>query len=294
MKRTNQGRQVKPFYQYITLAIIIQLSACSAIIDKQSTKFADNLNETILNFDDPATVKEATPTFLILVDSMARHEDSSGQTQLAAAKMYGSFSGAFVTDAKRQKVLSNKAFYYAKAGSCKIEKSWCHADTLNNADFTALVANINEDNLPVVYAYAVAWLSYIQTHADDWAVVAQLAKSQQALTKIAQVDEAYDNAGPHLYLGAIESTLPPALGGKPDIAKAHFERGIELTQGKSLLIKVEYARRYARGIFDKELHHQLLTQVLSANPQQEGLTLMNSWAQEQAQMLLDDENEYFD
>ncbi|MCK5881461.1 MAG: hypothetical protein KAG18_06260, partial [Sinobacterium sp.] len=97
-----------------------------------------------------------------------------------------------------------------------------------------------------------------------------------------------------LYLGAIASTLPVALGGKPDIAQHHFKRGIELTQGKSLLIKVEYARRYARGIFDKELHHAILTEVVSADPQQKDLTLMNSWAQEQAQMLLDDENEYFD
>ena len=285
---------MKQLYRYLFIALMIQLSACSSIIENKTNKFADNLTETILNFSDPATVKEATPTFLILIDSMARHEDSSGKTQLAAAQMYGSFSGAFVTDPKRQKILSSQAFFYAKAGSCKIESRWCNVDTLKNTEFTTLVESIDAQTLPVAYAYAVAWLGYIQTHSDDWAVIAQLARSQAILEKVVIINEAYDNAGPHLYLGAIASTLPVALGGKPDIAQHHFKRGIELTQGKSLLIKVEYARRYARGIFDKELHHAILTEVVSADPQQKDLTLMNSWAQEQAQMLLDDENEYFD
>ncbi len=285
---------VKLFYRFALLLIIFQLGACSTIIENQTSKLADNLTDTILNFNDPDTVKEATPTFLILIDSMARHKDASGKTQLAAAQMFGSFSGAFVTDPERQKILSKKAFYYVKEGSCKIDKSWCKVNSLSNLEFTQLVDAIDDDNVNIAYAYAVAWLGYIQTHADDWAVVAQLAKSQQVLEKIVLVNETLDNAGPHLYLGAIESTLPPALGGKPNIAKAHFERGIELTAGKSLLIKVEYARRYARGTFNKTLHHQLLTEVLAADPQQEGLTLMNSWAQDQAQLLLSDENEYFD
>jgi len=285
---------VQFFTRSLFVILAIQLGACSSIINQQTNKAADGLTQTILNFEDPATIREATPTFLVIIDSMARHEDSSGDTQMAAAQMYGSFAGAFVTEPKRQKILSKKAFYYAKSGSCKLDVNWCNADGLTNSEFTVLVDTINADNVAIAYAYSVAWLGYIQTHADDWAVVAQLAKSQEILKKVVLIDEAHDNAGPHLYLGAIESTLPPALGGKPDIAKAHFDRGIELTEGKSLLIKVEYARRYARGIFDKALHHQLLTDVINATPKHEGLTLMNSWAQDQAQLLLDDENEYFD
>ena len=293
-RTANQGRTVNFIARSLFITLVIQLGACSYIIDKQTNKLTDNLTQTILNFEDPATIKEATPTFIVLIDSMARHDDSSGETQMAAAQMYGSFAGAFVSNPKRQKRLSEKAFFYAQAGSCKLDERWCNANTLTNNEFIKLVDDITTDNLTIAYDYSVAWLGYIQTHADDWAVVAQLAKSQQILEKVVLLDEAHDNAGPHLYLGAIESTLPPALGGKPDIAKAHFDRGIEITQGKSLLIKVEYARRYARNIFDKDLHHQLLTDVLAADPKKEGLTLMNSWAQDQAQLLLDDENNYFD
>ncbi len=282
------------FKRLALVFLCFYLASCSSIIEKQTSKFTDNLSSTVLSFEDPETVKAATPTFLILIDSMARHEDSSGKTQMAAAQMFGSFAGAFVTEPKRQKLLSNKAFHYAKSGSCKLEKDWCKLDSAPKDEFNTIIDSINEDNLDLAYAYAVAWLGYIQTHADDWAVVAQLAKAQQLLEKVASIDDTIDNAGPHLYLGSIASTLPPALGGKPEIAKQHFEKGIEITQGKSLLIKTEYARRYARSTFDKELHHQLLSEVIEADPIAGELTLMNAWAQQQAQILLDDEAEYFD
>ena len=59
-------------------------------------------------------------------------------------------------------------------------------------------------------------------------------------------------------------------------------------------MKVEYARRYGRLMFEQELHHQLLTEVLAADPIEPGLTLLNSWAQQQAAALLEDESDYFE
>lgn len=270
------------------------MTACSAIVENQTNKFTDNLSSTILNFEDPETVKAATPTFLILIDSVARGEDANGATQMTAAQMFGSFAGAFVTEPQRQKVLANKAWQYAQSGSCKIDQKYCQLNSISNNEFKLFIDNLSEDDAKTSYAYAVAWLGYIQTHSDDWTALAQLAKAQAVLEKVVIFDETIDNAGPHLYLGAIASTLPPALGGKPAVAKTHFLRAIELTQGQSLLVKVEYARRYARTMFDKELHHQLLIDVINSPVKAEGLTLMNAWAQDQAELLLASEDEYFD
>ena len=101
---------------------LLTMTACSAIVENQTNKFTDNLSSTILNFEDPETVKAATPTFLILIDSVARGEDANGATQMTAAQMFGSFAGAFVTEPQRQKVLANKAWQYAQSGSCKIDQ----------------------------------------------------------------------------------------------------------------------------------------------------------------------------
>lgn len=278
----------------LTLVCSFVLTSCSMLIDKQVNKFSASLSNAITNFDDPETIAAALPTLLIVLESAARSDDASGQLKLSAAQMYGAYSGAFVTEGDRQQALSKRGFNYAKVGSCKVDKRWCDIDQANNEDFNNFIAQLKEKDIATTYAYANAWLNYIQAHSDDWTVVAQLSRAKSLLEVVIEHNEAYDNAGAHLYLGAVATILPPAIGGKPEVGKAHFERAIELTEGNNLAVKVEYARRYARTVFDQELHHQLLQEVIQANAEVPGMTLMNVWAKQQAQELLATESDYFD
>jgi len=83
------------------------------------------------------------------------------------------------------------------------------------------------------------------------------------------------------------------MGGKPDVGKAHFERAIELSEGKFLPAKVFFAQQYARLVFDRELHDSLLKEVMDADARVDGLTLINLIAKEQASALLESADEYF-
>ena len=56
---------------------------------------------------------------------------------------------------------------------------------------------------------------------------------------------------------------------------------------------MDYARYYARTLYDRELHDQLLADVISADAEQDGYTLFNTLAQLEAQELLDAADEYF-
>ena len=59
------------------------------------------------------------------------------------------------------------------------------------------------------------------------------------------------------------------------------------------MVKVEYARRYARMMFEQELHDHLLGDVLSADAVVPGYTLSNVLAQRQARDLLQSSADYF-
>ncbi|OPX34721.1 MAG: hypothetical protein B1H11_10250 [Desulfobacteraceae bacterium 4484_190.1] len=59
------------------------------------------------------------------------------------------------------------------------------------------------------------------------------------------------------------------------------------------MIKVSYAKYYARLIFDRPLYNCLLMEVLSVPPEFEGYTLINIMAHKQAQELPGSEGEYF-
>ncbi len=59
------------------------------------------------------------------------------------------------------------------------------------------------------------------------------------------------------------------------------------------MVRVLYAKHYARLVFDKDLHDRLLNEVIAADPHAPGLTLINVLAQEQAHELLESGKDYF-
>jgi hypothetical protein len=96
-----------------------------------------------------------------------------------------------------------------------------------------------------------------------------------------------------LYLAVLASLLPTAMGGDAVSAKQHFEQALSLSLDKNLMVKVLYAKHYARMVFDRPLHDRLLNEVLKSSITQENLTLINSLAQQQAKQLLKSAETYF-
>jgi len=86
---------------------------------------------------------------------------------------------------------------------------------------------------------------------------------------------------------------PLALGGRAEEGRKHFEQAIEMSGGRNLMVKVTFARQYARLMFDRKLHDRLLHEVLKADPNLPGYTLINTLAQQEAQELLDSADNYF-
>ena len=111
--------------------------------------------------------------------------------------------------------------------------------------------------------------------------------------RVVELDETLEHGGAHLYLGALDTMLPPALGGRPEDGRAHFRRTLEISDQRHLTAKVMLAESYARMMFDRELHDRLLEEVLAADPEAPGLTLANVLAQRDARMLLASADDYF-
>ena len=84
------------------------------------------------------------------------------------------------------------------------------------------------------------------------------------------------------------------LGGNPEKAAEHFDRAAAISKGQVLMVYVAKAKFYARNTFDRELYESLLNQALAspadAVPE---LTLQNIAAQKQAQILLDQADDFF-
>jgi TRAP transporter T-component len=275
----------------LVVLLLVSLTGCANLVSGLTAKMADDLAYTILNSDDLDTVREGVPAYLLLIDSFLRSSPDNEGLLLAASSLNGSFS--FFADEERARLLTDKSFSYALKAACVSSPALCNFRSLNFKEFQLVVDKMGPGDVPVAYATAVAWAGWIQANSDDWNAIAELDKVRYLMERVIVLDETWENGGPHLYMGGLETIFPAAMGGHPENGRVHFEKAIVLSQGKYLMTKVIYAEQYARLVFNKELHDRLLNEVLSADPVVEGMTLTNRLAQVRAQELLASSDDYF-
>lgn len=276
----------------LLLAACLLLGSCASMVSSMTAQMATDLEESILNSRDVETVREGIPAYLLLVDSFLRRSPKDEDLLLAASNLHGSFS-VFTEDEDRARLLTEKSLEYALKAACVRRASLCEMRNMNFKAYKETVDQLKPGDVPTLYQAGVAWASWIQAHGSDWSAVAELGKVKYLMARLIELDESWQAGGPHLYMGALQTILPAAMGGKPEEGRRHFERAIEISNGRYLMTKVVYAEQYARLTFDQSLHDRLLNEVIKADPIEEGMTLVNKVAQRRAQELLAGSDDYF-
>ncbi len=265
-------------------------SGCSGLIGSMA---ADTLSATILEQEDPELILEGAPAYLLLLDGFISRNPEDEALLAAGAQLYALYGSRFAADGARAVALTGKARRYGANALCGPHVWACNAAVADYDTFVEQLSRVSRRDIDLLYAYAVSWLSHLDATSEDWTAVAELPWVEAALERVLELDDTYSNGAVHGYLGTLNALRPPALGGRPEVSQAHFERAIELSEGRDLAVKVEYARRYARLMFDQELHDRLLTEVLAAPTNAPGLTLFNALAKEDARRLLATSEDYF-
>jgi len=280
----------------LALLVAVSVSGCASIVGKATDTFAQNLGNAVLNSEDPATVRDGLPAYLLLLDALIAGQEAGDKSNagvlLAAGQLNGAYAGNFTQgDAIRAQRLSKKALDYTKAAVCLNDADLCLA---MDKDIDTFVSIVNKDtNTALMYSLASSWAGFLQSNSEDWGAIADLPKVEALLLRVVALDPNHERGLPYVYLGVINSLRPEALGGKPEVGRAYFEKAIALSNGKNLYAKTALAQYYARLVFDQELHDQLLNEVINANPNANGYTLINTLAQDQAKQLLASGKDYF-
>ncbi len=295
MLNIGSQREVRPLWQRVCLVAAVMaatfaVSACGRMIGAAA---ADTLSAAILNQDDPVLIRDGVPAYLLVLDGLIHRRPHDSGLLSAGARLFALYGSRFEADPERAAQLTAKGRSYGERAICAAHRPSCQWDGLDHESFVEQLQNVRRRDIDALYAYALSWLSHLDSTSDDWSAVAELPWVEAVLEHVLVLDESHDHGALHGYLGTLNALRPPALGGQPDVARAHFERAIELSGGRDLSLKVEYARRYARMMFDQELHDRLLNEVLSSPVEAPGYTLFNVLAQRQAEVLLASGQEYF-
>ncbi len=271
----------------------LSLISCSSIISSATNNMAKNLSTAITNNDDLATVKAGAPAYLLMLDSFIEGDPEDSSMLLSASKLYSTYASVFVKDEQRAKRLTQKSLDFALQANCLSLQERCNLKKMEFKKFEKVISQYEKEHIEYLFTLGASWAGWIQSRRGDWNAAADLARITKIMNHALKIKEDYQSGQIHLYLGVFNTILPPALGGKPEIGKQHFERAIKLSNNKNLMAKVIYAEKYARLMFNQKLHDQLLNDVLKTEPHRKGFTLTNMLAHEKAKELLASGKEYF-
>jgi len=254
---------------------------------------AANLSAAIMNQDDPETVRDGAPAYLLLLDSFIAGSPDDPAMLAAAAELYAAYGVIFVEDPQRADRLTQRALTYGRQSLCASNDAACDIQEMSFQEFESVLTELNKKDAASLFTYGLSSIAYIKIHSDDWGALARLPRIGAAFKRVQTLDPGYEAVQIEHYLAVLNTIRPPALGGDFEAGKIHFERALSLSGGKNLSISVDYARYYARTLYDRDLHDRLLNDVISAEPKQEGYTLFNTLAQREALELLASADDYF-
>ncbi|MDH5601079.1 MAG: TRAP transporter TatT component family protein [Gammaproteobacteria bacterium] len=283
----------KIFKSILLVFLGLVLASCSSMISSATNKMAKNLSSAIINNDDLATVKSGAPAYLLMLDSFIEGDPNDANMLLSASKLYGAYAGVFVKDVARARRLTQKSLDFALRANCLEFNDRCDLKNMDFKKFEQTIKQYEKEQIEFLFTLGSSWAGWIQAHSGDWNAAADLARVTLIMKHALKLDEQYQSGQVHLYLGVLNTLLPPSLGGKPEIGKQHFEKAIHFSENKNLMAKVIYAEKYARLMFKQKLHDKLLNEVLKTEPRSKGFTLTNMLAHKQAKELLASGKDYF-
>src|SRR5262249_4935344 len=161
----------------------VLLCACGNVIRKATNQFADNLTTAILSEDDPGTVRDGVPAYLLLIDGLIQGDPQNADGLLAGAKLYGAYAGGFVDDSERAQRLANRAYDYARRALCLREKELCTGLDQPFDAYASALEQSNRKDIATIYGFGAAWAGQIQVNSGNWNAIADLPKLQALLLR---------------------------------------------------------------------------------------------------------------
>ena len=230
-----------------------------------------------------------------LLEAMIKGDPGNDHLLLLASQGYSAYALAFAEDDSIERART----FYLRGRDYGLRILLNH-DELYGAlqgdflTFERALSKLGPEEVAPVFWTAFGWGGYVNITRTDLGAIADLPKVTAMMKFVAEKDPGFYYGGAYLFLGAIEGTTPPMLGGKPERAKEYFEKAIAINKGKFLLTYIYYAQTYAVQVQDQDLFEECLRTVENATldilPE---ARLPNAVAKNKARILRDKMEELF-
>ncbi len=294
----------------LLLALVPALLAGCSFRKMAVSKVGDALSSggsTFSSDDDPELVRAAVPFSLKLMESLLAEVPDHQGLLLATASGFTQYGYAFVqidadelesrdvdaADAMRQRArkLYLRARNYGLRGLNERHRGF-EAELRKNPK--AAVTRLTKKDVPLIYWTAMSWAAAISVLKDNPDLIADLGTVEALMDRALQLDESYDQGALHGFFINYEMTRKGGAGDPAVRSKQHFDRAVELSQGRQAGPYVSYAEAVMVQTQHKKQFEELLNAALAINPDADPTArLINLIMQKRARWLLARTDELF-
>ena len=249
--------------------------------------------EMLLQDRDVDTIGEGIPGNLLLLRGLCESDKGNRDLWALTSQLTFYYAVGYVEDLdpRRASLLYEQGYRHGRRA---LERDGWFVPEEPLDRFVAKLARAERKQVPLLFWTLANWVKWIGLNLDRPEVLVQLPAAEAALDRLLALEPTYFLGMPHLMRGTLEATKPVLLGGDPEKARRHFERALEISEGKLLIFNVFYAQYYWRSQLDEARFVAVLEEVLEAD---EGILpeyrLLNEVARRKARQLMESKDDLF-
>jgi len=291
--------------------IVFCLSSCSyrKIMINDVVDMADIALTSIENeYDNIELLEKAAPGNLVNLEALLANDPENYRMLTLLSKAYFSYTYAFLEDKleaavfnvngckhgkERIKTLKNDVSRHYKKGmdfglkALEVKYPGCR-DKLNNVTLADnFINSLEKEDVPALFWYGVNLTAYINVNKDSVKAVSKLHIARAAMQRVTIVDPEYYYGGAYLNLMTICSSVPPILGGNPELALTYYKKHKEIAGKNFLHTDLQYARYYLYQNQKREEFEKVLKHIIESAWNGKEYRMLNIVAKERARIYLE-------
>ena len=268
---------------------------------------SDGISTIYLSENDPELVRESLPTNMKLIELLIHQSPNNPELLTAACQAFTVYAYSFVlrdAEIAMDEDFSSSRKLYSRSGNLlkrakdygmkALDASYPGFIKSYNSDPKIALSKTNENSVSTLYWTAAAWGLFISVSKDNPAAIIELPNIGYLLERALELDEDYDNGSIHDLMFTYTLNRPDGGSSSMEVAKEHFDRAMDLSEGSRASLYVSYAESISIPNQNKEEFFNLLDQALAVDVNEiPNQRLANILAQERANWLKSRVDELF-
>ncbi len=294
----------------LVLCMAFALGGCSLrqmAVDTVIDSLSGDAGAVFTGDDDPQLIADALPFSLKLYEALLTQSPEHEGLLLTTGMGFIMYANAFVQGPserlpddeyeKRSEMRARAKKLYLRGRNYLLDALDLRYPGFREAalfgDVSGHLVEAGEADVPYLYWCSAGWMGAISIDSFDMRLSMTRDNAIALMDRALEIDETWGDGTIHEFYITYYGALPVMLGGSEEKARYHFERAVELSEGRKPGPYVALATAVSVKNQDVEEFRELLNTALEIENDDPDSRLVTIITQERAEWLLDHIDDYF-